>query len=208
MKNVLVVVIVFFMASSVKGMIVSADADGYSESTNISTAFAGLTLSSIGRSSGLDGFVYAYEDDLASTGTSVFGHNLSNHRQWYYDAYPEPHHPDDFGFRADFDQPANSVAIDVIADSSWDYAKVRAYDSSGQFLEATFSEPLMTPGQVFRATINRDSFDIAYIIAGGIFGNSATPVYLDNLTANVIPEPGTLLLLGLGGLALLRKRKP
>ena len=197
MKNLLVVVSVLVMASSVSGVIISADADGYTEGTNISTAFAGLTLSSIGRSSGLDGFVYAYDDELASTGTSVFGHNLANHREWYRDDYPEPHHPDDFAFRADFDNPAKMVTIDIICDSSDDYAILTVYDSSGVSLGGTFSGPLMTPGQVFRTTINRDSFDIAYIIAGGIFTNSATPVYLDNLTANVIPEPATVFLLGL-----------
>ncbi len=65
----------------------------------------------------------------------------------------------------------------------------------------------MTAGEVFSASINRASFDIAYIIAGGMFANSATPVLLDNLTANVIPEPGTVLLLGLGSLAVLKRRK-
>ena len=95
MKNLLVVVSVLVMASSVSGVIISADADGYTEGTNISTAFAGITLSSVGSSSSLDGIVYAYDDDLASTGTSVFGHNLANHREWYRDYYPEPHHPDD-----------------------------------------------------------------------------------------------------------------
>jgi hypothetical protein len=197
------------MASSAKGVIISADADGYSEGTNISTAFAGMTLSSVGRASGLDGFVYAYDDVLASTSTSIFGHNLTNHREWYFDAYPEPHHPDDFGFRADFDQPANSVSIDMICNSSFAYASLTAYDSSGVVLGSVDSpaEPYLTYGEVFRATINRDSFNIAYVIAGGMFTNSATPVLLDNLTANIIPEPITLLLLGLGSLALLTKRK-
>jgi len=207
-KTMLVMGIVLVVTSSVRGVVISADADGYSEGTNISAAFAGMTLSSVGRAFGLDGFVYAYEDVLASTGTSVFGHNLPYHRQWYFDAYPEPHHPDDFALRVDFVQPANWVAIDLIGDNSWDYAKLRAYDSSGVYLEGAVPYPPdLSYGEVFRATISRDSFDIAYIIAGGIFANRACSVHLDNLTANVIPEPATIFLLGLGSLALLRKRK-
>ena len=45
MRNVLTVVMLFFMASSAKGVIISADADGYSGGANISTAFAGMSLS-------------------------------------------------------------------------------------------------------------------------------------------------------------------
>ncbi len=57
MRNVLTVAMLFFMASAVKGVIISADADGYSGGANISTAFAGMTLSSVGSALGLDGFV-------------------------------------------------------------------------------------------------------------------------------------------------------
>jgi hypothetical protein len=206
MKNQLLIFVVFCMASPVCGVIISADADGYSEGTNISTAFAGMTLSSVGRAAGLDGIVYAYDSPLASTGTSVFGHNLANHTEWYFDAYPAPYHPDDFALRVDFDQPANMVSVDLICNSSFDYARITAYDSFGSVLRGAYSGQL-TYGQVFPATIRRDSFDIAYIIAGGMYTNSATPVLLDNLTANVIPEPCTFLLLALGSLALLRKRK-
>ena len=206
MNKVLLFATIFLMTSSVSATIISADADGYGEGTNISTAFAGMTLSSVGSSAGLDGYVYAYEDSLASTGTSVFGHNLVNHKEWYFDFYPELHQTDDYGLRIDFDNPANMVEIDMLCNSSYAYAILRAYDSSGLFLYEV-ETPYLTYGEIFTATISRDSYDIAYVIAGGKFGNEATHVLLDNLSANVIPEPGTVLLLGLGGLALLRKRK-
>ena len=188
------------MASSVRAAIVSADADGFSDGTDISTAFAGITLSSVGGYPGLDGLVYAWGDGLASTPASVFANNLSFQRQWYADP------ADGFGFRADFEQPADYVAIDIIGDDSDDYGELNAYNSSGTLIGYVLS-PELTTGQVFRATVSRDSFyDIAYIIAGGA-ASTADTVHLDNLVANVIPEPTTLWLLGIGGVLLTRKRK-
>lgn len=106
--------------------------------------------------------------------------------------------------RADFDYWANFVAIDIVGDDySVDTGVLYAYDSGGVLLESVASGGLRY-GEVFTATINRPSFDIAYIIAGGTAGDA---VHLDNLIANVIPEPTTLLLLGFGGLILIRKRQ-
>ena len=200
MKNVSGVALVLIMASSVSGVIISADADGYSNGTNISTAFAGVTLSAVGGYSGLDGIVYAWGDGLASTGVNVFANNLSFQRQWYADL------TDGFALRADFEQLANYVAIDIIGDDSADYGELSAYNSSNILIGYVLS-PQLTTGQVFRAAISRDYFfDIAYIIAGGAASTEDT-VHLDNLTANVIPEPVTLCLLGFGGLILTTKRR-
>ncbi len=207
MRNVLTVVMLFFMASSAKGVIISADADGYSGGANISTAFAGMTLSSVGSASGLDGFVYAYDDVAASTGTGVFGHNLPDHTKWYHDAWPSSNHPEDFALRADFDEPADWVSIDIICDDIYDYAMLWAYNSDGLLVDFIWTEPPLTPVEVVTATISRQAFDISYIIAGGTFANSESFVYLDNLTANIIPEPATVLMFGLGGLVLRKKHK-
>ena len=203
MKNLLVVALVLVMVSSAGATIISADADGYSDDTDISTAFLGMTLSSVGGYSGLDGLVYAWGDGLASTSTSVFANNLSLsfQRQW------SAHITDTQGFalRANFDQLANSVAIDIIGDDySGDIGGLYAYSSAGVLLESVESHQLGY-GEVFTAQINRGSFDIAYIVAGGTASTEDT-VHLDNLTANV-PEPATLCLLGLGGLLLTRTRR-
>lgn len=200
MKTLLPFALFLFMSSSVNAILVSADADGYSNGTDISTAFDGITLSSVGSYSGLDGVVYAWADGLASTGTSVFANNLSFQRQWYANLAVG------FALRADFDLPANSVSIDIIGDDTGDYGELFAYNSSG-ILVGYILSPQLTTGQVFRATIDRDwAFDIAYIIAGGAVSSEDT-VHLDNLTANVIPEPATFCLLGLGSLFLTKRRK-
>ncbi len=204
MKKLAVVGFVFLAVSSVSGITISVDADGFTDGEDISMAFDFVTLSSVGGYSGLDGIVYAQGDGLASTGTSVFANNLSFQRQWYADL------ADGFALRADFHQPAKSVAIDIIGDDSGDYGELYAYDSSGGLVGYVLS-PQLTTGEIFRAAIIRDwAFDIAYIIAGGAVSTADT-VHLDNLTANVIPEPATLLLLGLGSSLLTgtrRKLKP
>ena len=197
-----------------RSVIISVDADGFSEGADISRAFTGVILSSEGEAKALDGSVYAYRHPLASTGDKVFGHNLPSNELWYFTNTSGWNRPDNFGFRADFHafgrgNLANRVSIDIICDDAWDIASLRAYDSSGTLLESisNYDGIPCTYGDVFRATIERDSFDIAYIIAGGTFGNVASAVYLDNLTANVIPEPATVLLFGLGGLAMIRRRR-
>ncbi len=198
MKNLLVVVTIFAMALPVGATMISADADGYGNGIDISTVFSGITLSSVGGYAGLDGVVYSYADGLASTGSSVFANNLSFQRQWYSDIVGG------FALRADFDQLADSVSIDIIGDDSGDLGTLSAYNSSGQLL-GSVQTPQLDYGQVFNAVINRPSFDIAYIIAGGAAASQDT-VHLDNLTAN-IPEPTTLGLLMLGGLIKIIKWK-
>ena len=190
--------IVWMMYSG--AVIISADADGFSNGSDISTAFAGMTLSSVGGYAGLDGLVYAWGDGLASTGTSVFANNLSFQRQWYANL------TDGFAFRADFDQPADYVAIDIIGDDySGDVGVLYAYNAADVLLESVTSDALEY-GEVFTAQISRGSFDIAYIIAGGSPSTEDT-VHLDNLIADVIPEPATLWLLALGGLVLTKRRR-
>jgi len=204
MKNFCPIILVMAMASAASatfsGNIISVDADGFGNGIDISTAFDGVILSSVGGYSGLDGKVYAWGDGLASTSTNVFANNLSFQRQWYSDL------TDGFALRADFLQLAKSVAIDIIGDDWGDYGELYAYNSSGELIGYVLS-PQLSTGEVFRATIDRDwAFDIAYIIAGGAFSTTET-VHLDNLTANVIPEPATLSLFALSSLLLTRKRK-
>jgi len=52
----------------------------------------------------------------------------------------------------------------------------------------------------------RATFDISYITAGGDY-DEGDDIWLDNLRANVVPEPGTMTLLALGGLGILARRR-
>jgi len=192
--------LVMAMGLSAEAVIISADADGFVGGSDISGSFSGLALSSVGGYSGLDGSVYAWGDGLASTPTSVFANNLSFQRQWYAGS------TEGFGLRADFEQPADYVAIDIIGDDAGgDVGILYAYDSAGVLLDSAASG-VLGYGEVFTAEISRAGFDIAYIIAGGEPAGEHT-VHLDNLTANVIPEPATLSLLAFGALAAVRMRK-
>lgn len=201
------VLMILVMASTVSAVVVSADADGYADGANISNAFTGITLSSTGTDTNLDGQVYArvpINPAYASTGKLVFGNNLQGtdtsgspySEIWYSGGGLS------FRFRADFDNLANFVSIDFIGNNGSDYGVLEAYNSVGALLTSV-STPQLTAGNVFSAQINRPSFDIAYIIASGINGDT---LYLDNLCANV-PEPTTMILLGLGAATLIRNKK-
>ncbi len=152
-KNLLVIGIVLVLSSSVNGVIISADADGFSDGTDISNAFSGMTLSAVGRASGLDGKVYAKTDSYASTGTMSFANNLATPTLWYYASHWAPELPDDYALRIDFALPAKYLAIDMIAEGqSW--GVIVTYDSSNNFISADFIQPSghdWTDGEIVHA---------------------------------------------------------
>ena len=192
-----IVILLSVLGASVQGTIISADADGFINNTDISTAFGGMTLSSVGGYAGLDGMVYAWGDGLASTGGCVFANNLSFQRQWYAGEM------EGFGLRADFDIAACSVAIDIIGDDSGDYGELSAYNSAGTQIGYVMSAAL-DYGEVYNAIIDLgSSYEISYIIAGGA-DSTADTVHLDNLTATV-PEPATIVFFSFAGLLLIKK---
>lgn len=186
------------------------DADIYDDGADISAAFTDVSLSAIGagRFADIDGRVYSripMEDGHASTGTKLFGNSsldTDNHgnpsNETWYDGDAGYHR-----LRADFDNLADYVSIDVIGNNGNDKAIMEAYNSAGILLTSSIT-PVLVDGDIYALSIVRNSFDIAYIVCSGYRGDS---VCLDNLHANLIPEPATLLLLSIGSLALLRRQR-
>lgn len=92
--------------------------------------------------------------------------------------------------------PADMVGIGV-ANSRGGAEVLSVYNSVGSLLESY----TLAAGTNIYPYITRPSYDISRIkIYGDFFA-------IDDLQFNPIPEPGTLSLLALGGLALLRRRK-
>jgi hypothetical protein len=207
-------IMLFSCSVSSAGVMIYADADGYSDGADISNAFIGMTLSSVGTASGLDGKVYAKTDSHASTGTMTFSNNLANPTVWYrWQPGPGLSYRYDYAFRVDFDMSAKYVALDVIGEGERSLGIIYAFDSSGKdlFGMAIFSTNgfFLMDREIVHVEIDRSSYDIDHLIIGGAFNPSerlVRPIHLDNLSAEILPEPATLSLLGLGILALRRRR--
>jgi len=178
------------------------DPDAFAAGTDISGAFAGVTLSASG--AGVDGKVFSRTNTtFASTGTRDFGNSDGG--------FESPLKFDIWGngpgitFRADFDVLTDFVSIDVIPDNGFDPATLSAFDAGGTLL-ASFTTSGTSGSTVPEiASITRVTADIAFIT---VF-DSSNNYHLDNLQFNPIPEPGTILLLGsvLAGLVAWRMKK-
>jgi hypothetical protein len=173
-------------------VLVSIDPDNFASGTDISTASPYVTLSSGGGAAGLDGKVYAHTDTLVSTGSEVFANNLSS--QWLNKT------SGGYALRVDFLTPTDYVAIDFIGDGGLDFGTMNVYNSSGTLIIGIISPSMLNSGQAYTAQIQRDTPDIAYILAGGM-GTIGDPIHLDHLVFQ-IPEPATCLLFSFGFLLL------
>lgn len=188
-------------------VLISVDADAYTPGTDISTVFDAVKLQTYYDNGSLVGKVYsrqAFDPVLASTGTNVFGHALTG-----IDAYGRPAN-ETWVFPQtllviEFYEPADWVSFDIIGDNpdgSGDRAALDVYDADLNMIESA-ETPLLGYADIAQILITRDTFDIFFVVASGADG----AVYIDNLQANIIPEPATLLLLSLGGILTSLKRR-
>lgn len=169
------------------------DAPGINAGDNISTAFAGVTLSSTG---GGDGSVYASTLGLAPTGSLVFAWNNGGFLDEHWGRSNAP------AFEALFSGfLAHTVSIDYLSD--FGVVTLEAYDGANTLLGTVSGPPGFDPQTLSFSTGGSDQIQRVRITVAPVGG--ADMGLLDNLVAySSIPEPGhtaVLAALGLAGLA-------
>lgn len=194
--------LMFVLGASIAHAVpITVDADDFTDGTDISHTYAGITLSAIdgGFNVITTASVFSQTSSLASTGTQVFGHDGIFVETWASGLVAD--------LRIDFIQATDFVSIDIIANDGFDPAFLQAFNSTGILLDTFTTQGDLGTGVPETATITLASADIAYVIASGLSGND---VGLDNLTYNsvAVPEPGifALIVLGLAGFGFARHK--
>ena len=197
--TLVVILVLIFSDSGTSQAAIIVDPDAFTEGTNISNAFPGVTLSAFGSGNvGQDIFVVnpsiqSVEPFQASTGTFVFGTN---------GPYPHLFWDTEVHLQANFANPVSLVSIDFIGTDASDVGELFAYNASNNLLDSA-TTPALGTNQVGTLTVSSLVNNIAYIVAAGDSG--ASTIGIDNL--QYIPEPATVCLLGLGSLVLRRRKR-
>lgn len=198
------VVGILIVGSAQASITVVVDPDAYPAGTDISNAFAGVSLSAVGSGWGgvtgpevyaIDSASQPLEPFTASTGRLVFGHSGDFPHLWMDSGTIQ--------LRADFAAGATDVQLDFIGNDDSDFGQLLAYDTGGTLVDSA-STGQLTLNSVETLTV---SGDIAYVVAGGI--DTVSSLGLDNMQFKYIPAPGALLLgsMGVGLVSWLRRRR-
>jgi hypothetical protein len=99
----------------------------------------------------------------------------------------------------------SGVGVDLAADTSYNLTIALTRTASGIDMDVTYAGVTYTT--VSDTSNIVDAFDTLAIFNGGDGADASSRMYLDRVTVDVVPEPATMSLLGLGGLALIRRRR-
>jgi hypothetical protein len=179
------------------------DPDAFAAGTNISNAFAGVTLRTVRTGANLNDIlgiesVYSVTDGGATTGTRAFGQSAGD-SSWGNGSFEY--------LEAIFDNPIASVSLDFFAnDGSDSNPQLLAFDAMGAQI-AIDSGGTITQGSPITLTVTGTG--IKSIRAYWDEINRVENGGLDNLVFNAVPEPATWAMMiggfGLAGAAMRRR---
>ena len=148
------------------------DADAFAAGTDISNTYAGATLSS---ETGRAIFASAAANGWSTSGNNWFSLNstiLSTSNNFGTN-----------GIRVDFDNPMNSVSVDVISDDSFDAGRLQIFDSNDNIIGTTAVGGFGPGGAVRNLSLTSGSTNqIAYAIMD--YGPSGGLTNFDTIIAN------------------------
>lgn len=185
---------------------ITIDPDDFADGTDISTAFAGVTLSTVFATGFFDapssiGSVFAVADGDASTGANAFGQSATN-STWGNGSF-------EF-LRVDFASAVSSVSLDFFANDSQDSNPILlAFDVNGNQIDsATFAGNVAQGSPLTLSVFGQ----ISYIFASWDELNRRENGGLDHLVYSAdapVPLPAAALLFGtaLAAGTRLRRRK-
>jgi hypothetical protein len=195
------IMIVSGLSGLSNGVTVTVDPDAFPAGTVLNNAYPGVTLTALGEPGVLpNSNVVAIASVYASTGSNVFGDTeTGNPESWGNGSYD--------WLRVDFAGGASKVSLAFITNDEGDNnAVLRAYDING--FEVDSDGPYYVPGPAgtYRTLMVSAPY-IAWIETEWDKISRVENGMLDNLTYTPVPEPATIVLIGLGALSLLRKKR-
>lgn len=154
-------------------------------------------------------------DDPFSYGFEVYENSANFPASWGNQSLsPFANEVNDFWFIMNFglatDSVINSFSMEVgDFGGDTDVIELLAFDGDGLLVDSfgsAWSGNLGNGDSPLTASVSGSGI-VQVIFRGGSSGSSFNSVYYDNMNIDVVPEPATLSVLGLGALALFRKKR-
>jgi hypothetical protein len=148
-----------------------ADPDGFVDSVELNSRFAGMTLTAVGTQV-VNAAVYSRVRNDTSTGDRVFA-NFNSSTSSVMTTWGTGTRT----LKVTFDAPVSSFSIDAVADTNGDVGRLEAYSVTGLLLDRVTTS-LLADGEVETMLLERGAADIAYVVARAHYG---TELHLDNI---------------------------